>query len=128
MRRCYNPKDKDYKKYGAVGVSVYGPWHEYTKFQADMGEPTGDETLDRINPTGNYEPDNCRWAGITTQNRNVRVRTNSKTGITGVSKTHSGTYMAKITAKSKNYYSKCYATLTEASEARKELEKIHWST
>ena len=36
--------------------------------------------------------------------------------------------MAKITAKSKNYYSKCYATLTEASEARKELEKIHWST
>ena len=126
MRRCYNPKDKDFYKYGGAGVSVFAPWHEYAQFASDMGEPSGDETLDRVNTYGNYEPDNCRWAGAKTQNRNVRVRKSSKTGVIGVSKTHSGTYMAKITVGKKAFYSKCFSTIEEAATARKELERIHW--
>lgn len=126
MRRCYNPKDKDFYKYGGAGVSVFAPWHEYAQFASDMGEPSGDETLDRVNTYGNYEPDNCRWAGAKTQNRNVRVRKSSKTGVIGVSKTHSGTYMAKVTVGKKAFYSKCFSTIEEAATARKELERIHW--
>lgn len=128
MRRCYNAKDKDYKRYGAVGVRVDPEWHNYEKFVADMGEPNGDETLDRINPYGAYELSNCRWAGIKTQNRNVRVRSSSKTGVIGVSITHSGSYMAKITINKKAVYSKCFKTLEEAAVARKELERIHWGS
>jgi hypothetical protein len=127
MRRCYNVADKDYPKYGGRGISVFEPWHEYLVFAADMGEPSGDETLDRIDVYGNYEPKNCRWAGVKTQNRNVRVRANSKTGVTGVSKTNSGSYMAKITVGKQAFYSKCFATLEEAAIARKELERLHWA-
>jgi hypothetical protein len=91
-----------------------------------MGEPSGDETLDRIDVYGNYEPKNCRWAGVKTQNRNVRIRASSKTGVTGVSKTTSGTYMAKITIGKRSVYSKCFSTIEEAAAARKELERLHW--
>lgn len=126
MRRCYKTQDKDYQRYGGSGVSVCERWHDYTNFRDDMGEPVGDETLDRINVYGNYEPSNCRWAGVQTQNRNIRVRANSKTGVVGVSKTIHGTYMAKVTVKKKSFYSKCFKTIEEAAAARKELERIHW--
>lgn len=126
MRRCYKPQDKDYPRYGGKGVTVCERWHEYLNFAADMGEPIGDETLDRIDTYGNYEPGNCRWAGVQAQNRNVRIRATSKTGITGVSKTLHGTYMAKVTVKKQSFYSKCFKTLEEATAARKELERLHW--
>ena len=126
MRRCYNPQDKDYHRYGGKGVMVCDRWNEYANFAADMGEPKGDETLDRINTYGNYEPENCRWAGVKTQNRNIRVRSNSRTGYIGVSTPYPGKWMAKITVGKRSFYSKCFATVEEAAAARKELERIHW--
>lgn len=39
-----------------------------------MGERPEGTSLDRINPRGNYEPENCRWADILTQENN---RTNN---------------------------------------------------
>lgn len=126
MRRCYNSTDKDYPRYGGKGVTVCKEWHDYLRFEAAMGEPIGDETLDRIDTYGNYKPENCRWAGVKTQNRNVRVRANSKTGVTGVSKTMHNTYMAKVTVDKRSLYSKCFKTLEEAVTARKELELLHW--
>ena len=125
IRRCTNPKDKDYKRYGAKGITICPEWLDYTTFAKDMGEPIGDETLDRINVYGNYEPNNCRWAGLTQQARNIRVRANSETGVTGVV-LYKNRYYAKITLKKKSYYSKVFNTIEEAAVARKELEKIHW--
>lgn len=126
MRRCYLLKDKDYPRYGGKGVSVCQEWHTYEIFVADMGEPEGDETLDRIDTYGNYFPENCRWAGVQTQSRNVRLRTNSKTGYIGVSAVGKK-FMAKITVGKKAYYSKVLVTVEEAAIARKELERLHWS-
>ena len=126
IRRCTILSDKDYPRYGALGVSVCPEWLDYTQFVEDMGEPEGDETLDRINVYGNYTPSNCRWAGVKTQNRNVRIRANSKTGVTGVSVTASGSYMAKITVGKKSFYSKCFKTVEEAAMARKQLEIKYW--
>jgi hypothetical protein len=127
MRRCYNPKDKDFKRYGRLGVLVCQEWHSYSNFAMVMGEPDGDETLDRIDPYGNYSPENCRWAGVKTQNRNTKVRTNSRTGYTGVSVVGKK-FMAKVQANKKAYYSKVCASLEEAVAARKELERLHWGT
>lgn len=127
IRRCTKPQDKDYKRYGGIGITVCDRWLSYVNFVADMGEPIGDETLDRINVYGNYEPSNCRWAGIKVQNRNVKIRANSKTGVIGVSITHTGKYMAKVTVGKKAYYSKCFNTIEEAALARKELEKKYWT-
>lgn len=125
MRRCYNESDKDYKRYGATGVKVDPHWHTYENFVADMGEPSGDETLDRINVYGSYELSNCRWAGVQTQNRNTRIRANNKTGVTGVI-ANKGYIYAMITANKKKYYSKACETIEEAAAARKELERLHW--
>jgi hypothetical protein len=125
MRRCYNQKAKDYPRYGGKGISVCKSWHDYATFANDMGEPSGKETLDRINPNGNYEPSNTRWASPTTQARNIGVPRKSKTGITGVL-FHNNYYYAAITVKKKKFYSKVCATIEEAAAARKELERLHW--
>jgi len=125
VRRCINPQDKDYPRYGGVGVSVCPEWLDYPTFVADMGEPVGDETLDRIDTYGNYVRENCRWAGVKTQNRNTRLRANSITRVTGVSVVGKK-FMAKISVGKKSYYSKVFNTVEEAAVARKELEKKHW--
>lgn len=126
IRRCTNSKDKDYPKYGAVGITVCQEWFDYKKFVDDMGEPEGTQTLDRIDPYGNYDKFNCRWASIALQNRNVRVRENSKSGYTGVH-LRNGKWYAEITANKKKFYSKVCNTVEEAAAARKELELKHWN-
>jgi hypothetical protein len=35
MRRCYNQNDKDYKRYGAKGITVSKEWHSAVKFASD---------------------------------------------------------------------------------------------
>ena len=126
IRRCTVNTDKDYPYYGGRGVSVCSEWLKYENFVADMGEPIGDETLDRIDVYGNYTKENCRWAGVQTQNRNTRLRVNSTTGYTGVSVVGKK-FLAKITKDKKSYYSKLCSTVEEAAAARKELERLHWS-
>ena len=125
MRRCNNPRDKDYPRYGAVGVKVRPAWHDYLCFARDMGEPVGAETLDRIDPYGDYEPKNCRWADLPTQARNIRVRKNSESGYVGVNR-RGNKWSAEITVKKKKYYAPLVATIKEAAAARKELERLHW--
>lgn len=125
MRRCYNSQDKDYKRYGAKGVTVCERWHDYLSFAADMGEPTGDETLHRVIVDGEYTKENCVWASPTRQAREIRVPSKSKTGVTGVL-FHNNKYYANITVQKKKYYSQCFSTVEEAAAARKELELKHW--
>lgn len=125
MRRCYVETDKDYPRWGGAGVSVCDRWHDYAMFAADVGEPVGNETFDRIDTSGNYTPENCRWATPTVQARNIRVPRKSKTGITGVL-FHNGYYYANITANGKKYYSKVCSNVEDAAAARKELERLHW--
>lgn len=74
-QRCSNPKNKDYKYYGARGISVCQEWQSgYLAFRSwalSNGYQTG-LTIDRINTYGNYEPDNCRWITIQEQQKNRR--------------------------------------------------------
>jgi hypothetical protein len=125
MRRCYNSADKDYPKYGGRGVMVYSAWHTYTTFVAEMGEPIGRQTLDRIDPYGDYTPANCRWASPTIQARNIRALPN-KSGHRGIYATENGKWMAAITAGGKKYYGKCHDVVEKAVADRKELEHLHW--
>ena len=73
LSRCKNANHVLYGHYGALGVAVCARWHRYEDFLADMGRrPSDKHSLDRIDATGNYEPGNCRWATMTTQNNNKR--------------------------------------------------------
>lgn len=71
--RCENPAATSYEYYGGRGVSVCERWQKFEAFFDDMGHPPSPaHSLDRIDPDGNYEPDNCRWATSTEQVRNRR--------------------------------------------------------
>lgn len=62
----------NYRYYGGRGIEVCKHWYEFENFLADMGERTPGLTLDRIDPNGNYELSNCRWATAAEQGRNKR--------------------------------------------------------
>lgn len=70
--RCLDPKADNYESYGAKGIKVCPQWMEFEVFLRDMGERPSGTTIDRRNPSGNYEPGNCRWASALEQARNRR--------------------------------------------------------
>lgn len=71
--RCYRKKDKCFHLYGGRGIKVCDRWiNNYDNFFEDMGERPENMCLDRINPNGNYEKDNCRWVTMKAQQINRR--------------------------------------------------------
>ncbi len=74
IQRCYNPNGSSYDRYGAIGIKMCDRWMEFENFFADMGpRPSDDHSIDRIDSTGDYTPENCRWGTIDDQNSNKRT-------------------------------------------------------
>ncbi len=71
-RRCNTPTDGSYRFYGAKGVIVCDRWAKFENFIADMGKAPEGYSIDRVDPVGNYCPENCRWVDDKTQARNKR--------------------------------------------------------
>ena len=70
--RCHNTTNPKYRRYGGMGVSIDPRWDDFTVFLSDLGPRPEGTTLDRIDPYGNYEPKNCRWATPIVQAHNQR--------------------------------------------------------
>lgn len=76
--RCYNEKASNYKYYGAKGITMCSEWkNSFEKFHDWAFENGYDETanaqsctIDRIDITKGYYPDNCRWVDHTVQCNN----------------------------------------------------------
>lgn len=74
-RRCYDPSHKDYKNWGGRGIRVCERWNRsFDNFLEDMGlRPHDKNSIDRLDPLGDYSPDNCRWADNKEQGENRRT-------------------------------------------------------
>lgn len=128
IARCYDASAIPYKNYGKRGISVCDEWRYSFEVFRDWALSNGYDkrlTIDRINVNGNYEPSNCRWATKEVQSRNQRVRSTSKTGITGVI-IYKGAYQATICAHGKHIYLGRFHDIKEAIAAREYAELIYW--
>lgn len=77
--RCDNPNNPQYNDYGGRGISICADWYDYEKFKKwmlsagyNINRPSKEQTLDRIDFNGNYEPANCRLVDLFVQANNKR--------------------------------------------------------
>ena len=100
LDRCHNPKATGYSKYGAKGITVCQEWlnnFESFKNWAESNGYSPELTIDRINVTQGYSPENCRWVDYHIQAINKAKSIRNTSGVVGVSFNKSkGIWVGKI--------------------------------
>lgn len=78
--RCYNKNASNYKDYGEIGIKIWDGWlhkpKDFIQYVRNLPRynERPDMSIDRIDPYGNYEPGNIRWATPTEQAQNRRTK------------------------------------------------------
>lgn len=77
LARCHNPRSKNYAYYGARGIKVCPKWCDaQIFFRWALSNGYDDNlTIDRIDNSKGYTPENCRWV---TAKVNQNNRTNNR--------------------------------------------------
>lgn len=70
--RCNNPNHSEFPRYGCKGIKVCRVWNNFVQFHtwAHYNGYQNNLSIDRIDGSKNYCPNNCRWSDAKTQARN----------------------------------------------------------
>jgi hypothetical protein len=126
IKRCTDNRFSNW--YGSVKVCA--DWlASYELFLDHVGKkPSPKHTLDRIDPKGNYEPGNVRWALRDVQSRNTKNHVTNTTGIRGVSwSRHKNKWRVAIYVNNKQKHIGYFENINDAAAARKQAEQILWN-
>jgi len=75
--RCYNKDNQDYYNYGARGITICDEWLRDRNIFIEWSLENGFEnnkklSIDRIDSSKGYSPENCRWTTAIIQAQNTR--------------------------------------------------------
>lgn len=72
--RCTRKSHHQYINYGGRGISLCNEWTKYSNFKlwSEANGYTSVLTIDRVDNSRGYSPDNCRWTTHKVQNNNTR--------------------------------------------------------
>jgi hypothetical protein len=82
LQRCHNPNTEFYHIYGGKGVKVFPGWEDFTMFMQWALSHGWEEglTIDRIDPDGDYCPENCQWLTKSEHSRKTNIQRKDKNG------------------------------------------------
>lgn len=117
--RCNNKNDSSYERYGGKGIKCIWTLEEACKWYDENPRPSKDYTLDRIDPNGNYEVNNVRWATLYVQAINKSKYDDWK----NIYKTSNNKYRVSMNIYG-IYFTKTLNTYEEAIEYRNYLKEM----
>ena len=135
LGRCDNKEKKGgaWYKYGKKGIRVCDEWSNkdngflnFYKWAIENGYSDEKDsngrakiTIDRIDGTKGYSPNNCRWVDYETQNCNLSMLSTNKSGYRGISwSKKEKKWICVISIKNHSIRIGAYKTQKEAVEAR----------
>lgn len=125
-RRCYNKSSDNYGRYGGKGVTVCDEWRTDFVAFVDWANANGHSkelTLDRIDPSKPYSPDNCRWVDYYVQSQNRGMISRNRSGVNGVAYYEAHGYRANIRRGGIRKHLGTFKTLEEAADIRRKAEE-----
>lgn len=125
-RRCYNPNEDNYRRYGGAGITVCPQWlNSFETFLADMGpRPSEAHSIERKDGASNYTPENCKWATAEEQGSNKKI--NHRLTFAGSTLTVSQ-WARKIGLKEKTLFTRLARNWPLSRALKPNLERIHVS-
>lgn len=113
LARCYNKNDESYRFYGQKGIKICEEWLNNPKSFEDWSLKNGykfDLTIDRIDSSKDYSPENCRW--VTFLDNSKYKSTTKITTVDGIS--HTGREWAELLELGTNTINKMLRKYPEA--------------
>jgi len=87
-RRCYDENHNEYKRYGALGITLQDSWLDdpvaFRDYVSALPNFSSKMSIDRVDNDLGYKEGNLRWATDAQQTRNQGKQENNTSGFSGV--------------------------------------------